>query len=121
MAKNCHFWPNIGIFVPVDLLPDQKTMRKSCLGGFSIMWVPKPLLTPMKIWIFGPKNCQISSNIPKPILPPQGLRQTNSHDSMLYAFSLSRQGYKATSHKGVCEISFEFRFSYVTGFSGPSN
>ena len=34
------FWPNIGIFCPFDLMPDQKTMRTSCLGGFSIIWVP---------------------------------------------------------------------------------
>ena len=33
-AKNWHFWPNIGIFGPFDPMPDQKTMRTSCLGVF---------------------------------------------------------------------------------------
>merc|ERR1712067_35782 len=32
--KNWHFEPKIGIFGPFDLLPDQKTMRTSCLSGF---------------------------------------------------------------------------------------
>ena len=39
LAQNWHFGPNIGIFGPFDLMPDQKTMRTSCLGGFSVMWV----------------------------------------------------------------------------------
>ena len=56
LAQNWHFRPNIGIFGPFDLIPDKKTMRTSCLGGFSIMWVPKLLLTPTKIRIFGPKT-----------------------------------------------------------------
>ena len=29
-------------------------MRIRCLGGFSVMWVPKLLLPPVKIRIFGP-------------------------------------------------------------------
>ena len=45
----------MGSFGPFDLMPDQKTMQTSCLGGFSIMWVPKILLTPVKIRIFGLK------------------------------------------------------------------
>ena len=39
-------------------MPDQKTMQTSCLGGFSIMWVPKLLLTPVKIRIFGPSTAK---------------------------------------------------------------
>ena len=31
LAKNWHFGPNIGIFGPFDLMPDQETMRKSCV------------------------------------------------------------------------------------------
>ena len=58
LAQNWHFGPNIGIFGPFDLMPEQKTMRTSCLGGFSIMWVPKLLLTPLKIRILAP-NIQI--------------------------------------------------------------
>ena len=41
-------------FGPFDPMPDQKTMRTSCPGGFYVMWVPKLLLTPIKIRIFGP-------------------------------------------------------------------
>ena len=41
-----HFRPNIGIFCLFRLMPDQKTMRTRCLGGFSVMWVPKLLLSP---------------------------------------------------------------------------
>merc|ERR1712240_388522 len=32
--KNWHFGPNIGIFGPFDLMPDQKTLRTSCRRGF---------------------------------------------------------------------------------------
>ena len=32
--KSAEIGPNIGIFGPFDLIPDQKTMRTSCLGGF---------------------------------------------------------------------------------------
>ena len=53
------FWAQYRHFGPFDLMPDQKTMRTSCLGGFSIMWVPKLLLTPIKISIFGPKTSKI--------------------------------------------------------------
>ena len=46
------------IFGPFDLMPDQKTMQTSCLGGFFITWVPKLFLTPVKIRIFGPKTAK---------------------------------------------------------------
>ena len=36
-----HFGPNICIFGPFRPMPDQKTMRTRCVGGFSVMWVPK--------------------------------------------------------------------------------
>ena len=55
LAQNWHFWPNICIFGPYDPMPDQKTMRTRYLGGFSVMWVPKLLLPPKRIRIFGPK------------------------------------------------------------------
>ena len=55
LAQSWCFWQNISIFSPFDPMPDQKeTMRKRCLGGSSFMWVPKLLLTPIKIRIFGP-------------------------------------------------------------------
>merc|ERR1712020_885969 len=34
LAQNWHFGPNISIFGPFDLVPDQKTMGTSCLDGF---------------------------------------------------------------------------------------
>ena len=58
LAKNWHFWPNIGIFGPFDPIPDQKTMQTRCLGGLSIMWLPKLLLNSAKNRIFGPKAAQ---------------------------------------------------------------
>ena len=58
-----HFWPNIGIFGPFDPLPNQKIMQTRCLGGFSDMWVPKLLPTPVKIWKFGPKTAKIGPKL----------------------------------------------------------
>ena len=55
LSGKWHFWPNIGIFGPFDPMPDQKTMRTSCLGFFYVIWVPKLLLNPIKIRLFGPK------------------------------------------------------------------
>ena len=37
---------------------DQKTMRTRWLGGFSVMWVPKLLLSLVKIRIFCPKKAK---------------------------------------------------------------
>ena len=62
LAQNWHFGPNIGIFGPFDLMPDQKTMQTSCLGGFSIMWVPKLLLTPIKLGFFCPNTVKFCPN-----------------------------------------------------------
>ena len=33
LAQNWHFGPNIGIFGPFDLMPEEKNIRTSCLGG----------------------------------------------------------------------------------------
>ena len=53
----------MGIFGPFDHKPDQKKMRTSCLGGFSVMLVPKLLLSPVKkLGIFA-KNDQILPEI----------------------------------------------------------
>ena len=46
LAQNWHFRPNIGIFGPFDLLPDQKTKRTSCLGGFLLCWYQNFYLLP---------------------------------------------------------------------------
>ena len=40
-------------------MPDQKTMRRRCPGGFSVMWVTKRLISPVKKRDLLPKNDQI--------------------------------------------------------------
>ena len=39
-------------FCPFCPMPDQKTMRTTCLGIFSVMWVLKLLLSPVKLGFF---------------------------------------------------------------------
>ena len=63
LAQNWHFWPNNGIFGPFGRMPDQNTMRTSCLGGSSVIWVPKLLLTPVKIRIFGSKTAKFGPKL----------------------------------------------------------
>ena len=46
LAQNWHFGPNIGIFGPFDLMPDQKTMRTSCRSGFLLCWYQNFYLIP---------------------------------------------------------------------------
>ena len=46
-----HFRPNIGILALFSM-PDQKTMQTRCLGGFSVMWVTKLLISPVKKGFF---------------------------------------------------------------------
>ena len=46
LAQNWHFGPNISIFGPFDLMPDQKTMRTSCLDGFLLCWYQNFYLLP---------------------------------------------------------------------------
>ena len=41
-----HFGPNIGIFGPLDLMRDQKTMRTSCQSGFLLCWYQNFYLIP---------------------------------------------------------------------------
>merc|ERR1712115_747256 len=55
LAKNWQFWPNIGIFGPFDLMPDQKTMRTSCLGGFLLCWYQNFHLLPKKLGFLAQK------------------------------------------------------------------
>merc|ERR1712074_40891 len=59
LAQNWHFGPNIGIFGPFDLKPDQKNNADKLSRRFSVMLVPKLLLTPIKTRIFGPKTAKI--------------------------------------------------------------
>ena len=51
-----HFGPHIGIFCPFDPMPDQKTLPRRCLCGFSVMWVTKHLISPVKIRSFAQKQ-----------------------------------------------------------------
>ena len=62
LPQKMDFWPKTAKFGPFDLLPDQKTMGTSCIGGFSIMWVPKLSLTPIKFRIFGQKRPNLAQN-----------------------------------------------------------
>ena len=54
LAQNASFGPNIGIFGPLDLMRDQKTMRTSCLGGFLLCWYQNFYL----LRLFGPKTAK---------------------------------------------------------------
>ena len=55
VTRKQNFGPNIGIFGPFDPMPDQKRMR---IRWFSVMWVPKLLLPPVKISIFCPQTAK---------------------------------------------------------------
>ena len=35
--QNDQIWPKTGIFGPFDIMPDQKTMGTSCLGGYAFL------------------------------------------------------------------------------------
>ena len=54
-AQNWAFWPNIVIYGPFDLMTDQKNNADKLSRWFSVMLVPKLLLNPIKIRLFGPK------------------------------------------------------------------
>ena len=61
LVQNWYFLPSIGIFGPFGPIPDRKTKRTSCVGGYSVTWVPKLLLPPKRIRIFGPKFLSLHS------------------------------------------------------------
>merc|ERR1712173_380169 len=62
LAKNWHFGPNIGIFGPFDLMPDQKTMRTSCLDGFLLCWYQNFYLLPKKLGFLAQKRPNLAQN-----------------------------------------------------------
>ena len=62
-SSKWHFWPNIGIFGPFGPMPDQKPMQTRCLGGFSIMWVTKLFISPVKKRIFCPKTTKFGPKL----------------------------------------------------------
>ena len=49
-------------------MPDQKTMWTRCLGGFSVMWVTKLLIPPVKKRIFCPKTTKFGPNLAFPFI-----------------------------------------------------
>merc|ERR1711873_90559 len=57
--KNGQIWPNIGILGPPDIMPDQKNNADKLPKWFSVMLVPKLLLIPIKIRLFGPKMAKL--------------------------------------------------------------
>ena len=61
LAQNLHFGPNIGIFGPFDLMPDQKKMQTRCLGVF-FRYASTKTFTYMIISNFGPKTAQLAKN-----------------------------------------------------------
>merc|ERR1712240_690497 len=43
-------------------IPHQKTIRTRCLGGFSVMWVTKLLISPVKKGFFAQKRPNLAQN-----------------------------------------------------------
>ena len=68
--KNSQIWPNTDIFgqlwaflAHLIYCLSKKTMRTSCLGVFSIMWVPKLILTPVKLGFLAHKRPNLVQNM----------------------------------------------------------
>ena len=57
------FWAKCWHFCPFRPMPDKKTMRTRCLGGFSVIWVTKLLISPVKIRIFAQKRPNLARNL----------------------------------------------------------
>ena len=58
LAQNMHFWSfwaKYWQFLSISSHGDHKPMQTRCLGGFSIMWVTKLLISSVKKRIFCPK------------------------------------------------------------------
>ena len=70
-------WPKNGqilaSFGPSRPMPDQNTMQTRYLGVFSVMWVPKLLLSPVEIRIVCPKTTQFCPRIAFLVFLGQGL------------------------------------------------
>ena len=62
LAQNWHFGPNIGIFAPFDLKPDQKTMQTSCLDGFLLCWYQNFYLLPKELGFLTQKRPNLAKN-----------------------------------------------------------
>ena len=63
LAWNCHIWPNICIIGPFDPMPDQKTMRTSCLGGFPLCGYENFYLLPWKLGFLAQKRPNLAPNM----------------------------------------------------------
>ena len=53
----------LAFFSPFRAMPNQITMQTRCLGDFPVMWVPKLLLSPVKISIFCPKTTKFGPKL----------------------------------------------------------
>merc|ERR1712018_87239 len=63
LAQNWHFGPNIGIFGPLDLMRDQKTMQTSCQSGFLLCWYQNFYLLPYKLGFLAQKWPNLVKNL----------------------------------------------------------
>ena len=52
-------------------------MQTKCLDGFSVMWVPKLLLPPVKIRILGPKRSNFAQDVPVLVILGQNILGQN--------------------------------------------
>ena len=59
LSRQPNFAQNIGNFGPFGPMPNQKTMQTRYLGWFSVMWVTKRLISPVKIRVFCPKTTKL--------------------------------------------------------------
>ena len=66
LVQNMHFlsfWAKYWHSMPISSHGNQKSMRTKCLGGFSIMWVTKLLISLVKIRIFCPRTTKFGSKL----------------------------------------------------------
>ena len=67
--KNSQIWPKNGIFGqilafwPIWSHAKQNKVRTRCIGGFSVRWVPRLLLPPVKNWFFVPKTTKFGPKL----------------------------------------------------------
>ena len=62
LAKNCHFWPNLGIFGPFDPMPDQKNNLNKLPRWFFVVQGMKWAKT-ANIWPKMTKNAYFGPNL----------------------------------------------------------
>merc|ERR1711884_393145 len=62
-CPNLAFWAKYRHFCPFDLMPDQKTMRTSCLSGFLLCWYQNFYLLPYKLGFLAQKRPNLVENL----------------------------------------------------------